>query len=70
MDKEISLCTLHSALCTLHLRFINMDKKNLKKYKPKILIGMVGSVIVALFMGLINITIVLAFITVAMCFVS
>jgi hypothetical protein len=63
MDKEISLCTLH-------LRFINMDKKNLKKYKPKMLIGMAGSVIVALFMGLINITIVLAFITVAMCIIT
>jgi hypothetical protein len=47
-----------------------MDKKNLKKYKPKMLIGMAGSVIVALFIGLVNMTIVLAFITVAMCFVS
>jgi len=47
-----------------------MDKKNLKKYKPKMLIGMACSVLLALFMGLVNMTIVLAFITLAMCFVS
>ena len=47
-----------------------MDKQNFKKYKPKMLIGMAGSVVLALFMGLVNMTIVLAFITLAMCFVS
>ena len=47
-----------------------MDKQNFKKYKPKMLIGMAGSVVLAFFMGLINMTIVLAFITLAMCFVS